>query len=231
MITLANLQSHAGTHTSIGFDTGTLEPLAREGKIDAYIVATEDGFSPLGIDRSFMASELGISAGEIADLANWNRFKNARVTLVAIPARREHARLRGVILAPSETSVCYKQFATPIYGLPHRDFYYNVTYNAIAYASREWAARRLAISHLSASGRFHENIATCNAEALAHYCDAYPNTIDSFIFLGCCMSVDHFAGIAKLNSEGQTSKNRSILVEVENQERHSLVHLSWDSKA
>ena len=227
MIPIAKLQSKAGTTTSIGFDPGGLEPLAREGLVDAYIVATEEGFSPLGQATRFIASDLGISSREIKNIADWNRFKNPRVTLVAIPAQREHAQFRGVILVPSETSKCYKRFASPLYGLPHRDFYYNVTYEAIAYASQVWSTRRLAISHLSGCNRFHESIATCNAEALAHYTDAYRNTIESFTFLGCCMSEHHFAGIAKLNAEGQTGKHRPIIIEEKNHESHTLVHLSW----
>jgi hypothetical protein len=227
MTHIATLQSQAGTSTLIQFDPGKLEPLAMNGQVDAYIVATEDGFSPLGINRAFIADDLGITESEIGELANWNRFKNPRVTLVAIPTRRKHSLLRGVVLACSETSECYKRFATPFYGRPYRDFYYNVTYEAIAYAAIEWAARRPGISHLSASGQFTEDIATCNAEALAHYCDSHPGSIDSFTFFGCCMGEGHFTGIKRLNPEGESGRHRPIVSEIEQLETHSLIHLNW----
>lgn len=227
MIHIANLQSQAGTSTLIQFDPGDLEPLARNGQVDAYIVATEYGFSPLGLYSSFLADDLGVTTGEIVKLADWNRFKNPRITLVAIPSKRKHSLLRGVILACSETSECYKQFAKPFYGRPYRDFYYNVTYEAIAYAAKEWAARRPGISHLSASGRFSQDIANCNAEALAHYCDSYPGSIDSFTFFGCCMGKGHFDGIKRLNPEGESGRHRPIVTDIEQHETHSLIHLNW----
>lgn len=231
MVPVATLDSRAGTRTLVAFDGGSLEPLARQGKADAYIVATEDGFSPLGANLRFLSADLEVPIKEIKRHADWNRFENPSVTLVAISSRRKGSCLRGVILAASETSECYKRFATPVYGRPFRDFYYNVTYEAIAYASEKWEARHLAISHLSGSGRFHEDIATCNAEALAHYCDAHTNAVDSFLFVGCCILEEHLAGISRLNPEGKAAKHRSISTQVEDRGGHVLVHLDWDRDA
>jgi hypothetical protein len=211
----------------IAFDPGRIEPLARAGDLDAYIVATEDGFSPLGANLSFLSADLGIPVQEIKHYADWNRFHNSRVTLVAMPSRRSSSYLRGVILAASETSECYQRFTIPLYDRPYRDFYYNVTYEAIACASERWGARRLAISHLSGSGRFHEDIATCNAEALAHYCDAHASAIDSLVFVGCCISQEHFIGISRLNAEGCAGTHRPISTQVEDHGTHVLVHLEW----
>lgn len=227
MQAIAALESKAGGRTSIDFDAGSLEPLARSGKVDAYVVATEDGFSPLGVNLRFLSDDLGIPIGEIKRLADWNRFENQQVSLVALPSRRSESQMRGAILAASETSESYRKFATPQYGRPHRDFYYNVTYEAIAYCVTQWRARRLAISHLSGSGRFHEDIATCNAEALAHYCDAHPKSVQSFIFLGCCIEPQHLSGISRLNAEGQTGAHRAIATEVVTGEGHVVVHLKW----
>lgn len=226
MITLSNLHSRSGTCLPISFDPGALEPIAKLGDVDAYIVASEDGFSPLGLNRKFLASDLGVDEEMIGKLARWNRFENERFTLVAIPSQRSDSQLRGVILAPSETSACYKRL--PNRGRPpHRSFYYNVSYESIAYICGQWGARRPAISHLSASGHFHEDIATCNAEALANYFDANPTGIQSFTFLGCCISESHLAGIARLNAEGGTGKHRPITIELEKHSQHSLIHLSW----
>jgi hypothetical protein len=120
----------------------------------------------------------------------------------------------------------------PRFGLPYRDFYYNVTYEAIAYASQNWGAHRIAISHLSGCGSFHEDIATCNAEALAHYCDAAEGAIDSFIFLGDCdIDLEHLAGIHRLNAEARTGRHRPISTEVERRDGYDLVHLDWSHGA
>jgi len=91
--------------------------------VDAYIVATEDGFSPLGMNLRFLSDDLGVPISEIKRLANWNRFENQRVSLVALPSRRSKSQMRGVIFAARETSESYKKFATPLYGRPHRNFY------------------------------------------------------------------------------------------------------------
>lgn len=227
MVQVAALESQAGTRVEVAFNPGRLEPLAREGKADAYIVATEDGFSPLGANLRYLSIDLGVPVSEIKRLADWNRFENPRVTLVALRSRRNGSSLRGVVLAASETSECYKRFAAPTYGRPHRDFYYNVTYEAIGYASEVWDARRLAISHLSGSGRFHKDIATCNAEALAHYCDDHPTALDSFTFVGCCISQEHLSGISRLNAEAHAGKHRSIGRQLEELDGHVLIHLEW----
>jgi hypothetical protein len=159
--------------------------LANAGSVDAFIVTTEDGFSPLGAAREFLSDDLGIPQEEIARRADWNRFENERVTLIAPHSRRPDSCLKGVILAPGETSKCYEKLAKAGGALPYRDFYYNVTHEAIAYASRMWGARRLGISHLSASGSFHEAIANCQAEALAHFGDqALLPVVETFLFVG-----------------------------------------------
>ena len=232
MVLLATLESRHGLRTSIQFEEQNLPALAAAGGVDTYIVATEDGFSPLGADRTFISHDLGIPESEISRLADWNRFKNPRVSLVALRSRKSHSLLRGVVLAASESSECYKRFAVPLYGRPFRDFYYNVTYEAIAFASGNWGAHHLALSHLSGSGNFHEDIATCNAEALAHYCDATPSAeVLSFMFVGCCISLEHLADIVRLNAEAKTAQHHPIVTEIEHHGGYDLVHLAWSHDA
>jgi hypothetical protein len=222
---VAMLQSRDGFRTAINFDGGALPPLVRNGSVDAYIVSVEDGFSPLGHNRRFLASALGRAESQIRSLAYWNRFENDSVSLVGLPAETANALLRGVILCPSETSVCYASLAQPFFGKPYRDFYYRVTHAAISHAVEVMGARRLAISHLSGSGNFHADIATCNAEALAHYCDANPGRIDSFTFLGCCIEAEHLAGIRRLNAEGGLTRFLPFAKSVEQCDGHTLIHL------
>ena len=152
---LAALESRHGKRTSVEFDGESLPNLAHAGRVDTFILATEDGFSPLGGYRSFFSADLGIPEPEISKLADWNRFQNPKVSLVALRSRRPGSLLRGLVLAASESSESYKQFAVPRFGRPYRDFYYNVTYEAIAYVCGQWGARRLALSHLSGCGTFH----------------------------------------------------------------------------
>lgn len=228
MTLLAKLESQHGKRTSIQFEDDSLEELAHAGLADAYIVSTEEGFSPLGANSEFLSSDLDIPYDEIKRLASWNRFENLRVSLVALGSRRSDSLLRGVVLAAAGSSECYKRFGFTRRESPYRDFYYNVTYEAIAYACGTWGAKRLCISHLSGSGAFHEDIATCNAEALAHYCDATPSAeIESFIFFGCCISPEHLTGIVRLNAEGKTSHHHPIFTVVNHCDGHDLVHLGW----
>ena len=103
-----------------------------------------------------------------------------------------------------------------------------MTYEALAVACGQWRARKIAISHLSASGCYHEDIATCHAEALAHYCDANPESAPgSFVFCGCCITLEHLQGIRRLNAEGQSSKHRPIQITTEAKAGAALLHLDW----
>lgn len=230
MNTFATLQTNHGRRTAIGYDFHAFfKKLAERGEADVAIVSTEEGFSPLGASRDFFEQDLGISyEREIKPLANWNRFDNDRVTLVALASRRPESLLRGIILAPGNNTRCYEPFARSFDPRPNRDFYYNVSYEAIAHLCGDWGARKIAISHLSGCGQFHEDIATCHAEALAHYCDGHPATApDSFVFCGCCITPEHLQGIQRLNAEGKTTVHRPIQVATEIEGQAILIHLDW----
>lgn len=229
MKTISILQPNHASPVTIGFMPQYIEYVAKQGLADTYIVATEDGFSPLGGNRSFLQHDLGIPYEEIKDLADWNRFENDQVSIIAIPSRRDNSLLKGLILAPCENSKCYRRFAQPIYGKPFRDFYYNVTYESIVVASQEWQAKRIAISHLSACNKFHADIVTSNAEALAHYCDEYSNAaINTLIFMGCCIDQSHLEGIQRLKVEAETSEHRHIKLVKEIREENMMIHIDWD---
>ena len=94
---------------------GEIKSLALTGGIDAYVVSTEEGFSPLGSNLNFLADELGVSALEIRGLADWNRFDNPNVSLVAVHSRKPNSLLKGIILAACETSKCYARFGESMY--------------------------------------------------------------------------------------------------------------------
>jgi len=232
--TFAELLSVPGHTTVLGFDfEGLFEELAKRSEADVAVVSTEDGFSPLGRSRDFFERDLQLPYHEtIRPLADWNLSENSRVTLVAIPSKNPEGYLRGIILAPGNNAASYKRFAGPEHGGPGRSYYYNVAYEAISFACRHWGARKIAISHLSGSGRFHEDMATCQAEALAHFCDAEPSAApESFVFCGCCITLDHLNGIRRLNPETGRTWHRPIRVEMEIISDATLLHLDWSGAA
>lgn len=208
---------------------GDVELLAKEGSIDVYLVGSEDGFSPLGQAMEFLVEDLGIEKAFIKGLADWNRFKNDKVTLIAIPARRKGSALRGIVLCPTETCSCYERFARPMYGRPYRDFFYNVSYEAMRYAVEHWGCSRFALSHLSASRCFRPDIATCSAEALLHLVNACPVPgVLSLSFVGCCIRPEHLVDIPKLSSqEEQRSVHRPVRVQEETEGIAHLIHIDW----
>jgi hypothetical protein len=226
---LAELQSKRGTTTLVGYDfASSFEDLVMRGDADSFIVSTEDGFSPLGMARKFFAETLGIDQSAIRKIADWNRFENNEVSLIELSSGIPSSKLRGVILAAGETSRCYEQFSQPRYGKPYRDFYYNVAYESISHAANAFGARKIAMSHLSGSGCFHEDIAICIAEALGHFCDnpAEPE-IDSFMFVGCCVDVKHLSGIQRLNNEGRVTSHRGIRTWVTMKDGFKVINLDW----
>jgi hypothetical protein len=215
----ASLRTKHGFTTRIGHALNCpLSSLAEAGSVDAFIVSTENGFSPLGTARQFFADDLGIPEAEISARADWNHFRNERVALIALASRRADSLLRGLILAPGESSKCYEDLRAKRNRRFSQHFYYHVTYGAIAHASKSWGARRLGISHLSNSGSFSEDIASCNAEALAHFCEnAVAPAIDSFIFAGCCIEPWHLERIKQQNTAVQYPPVKT----------ETWTHLSW----
>ena len=173
----------------------SIKTLVEEGLIDTIIVDSEDGFSHLGMMRSFLSAELGLLDRNvvkwflggcsdelqlnISSLADWNR-SNPDITLIAIPAMIEDSRLRGIIISPYEGSHSYAQYATPEYGKPYRDYFYNVTYEAIAHAKNAWGAKNIGLMHM-ARMRTHLDVTTCQIEAICHFCDEHKG-IESFTF-------------------------------------------------
>jgi hypothetical protein len=227
------LAGGGNTHIKYDFDV-MVETLAERGEADFAIVSTEDGFSPLGASGNFFEHDLGLSYSEdISRIARWNLEKNKNVTLVSLQTKNPSGFLRGVILAPGENCVSYKPYASfstnhRHSGRPHRDYYYSITYEAIANACIKLGARRLAISHLSGSGRFHQDMATCHAEALLHFCRRFPEIApESFTFYGCCISSDKLNGAKALIESDPKGYHRPIDVHETFKGAARLLTLDW----
>lgn len=214
--------------TLLGYDfVSSFEDLTQNEEVDCFIVATVDGFSPLGLNRGFFARELSIDEKMITELADWNRLENDDVSIIGLKSRNPESRLKGIILAASEASSRYQQLAS-IYSRPYRDFYYNVTYESIAYGVKILGAKKIAISHLSRSKGFHEDIATCQAEALAHFCDKERNyRVHSFSFVGCCIHPTHLLGIQSLNRGENQLKHRDIDTKRDSRDGYDVISLRW----
>jgi hypothetical protein len=193
------------------------------------IVSPEDGFSPLGASRDFFERDLGVSYSEvIRPLADWNLRENPKVTLVAIDSLNPSGLLKGIILAPGNNALSYDRFNRSSSKLPNRSYYYNVSYEAISHACQIWGARKIAISHLCSTGTFHEDMATCHAEALAHFCISKPKVAPkSFIFCGCCIFPEHLVGTPKLNNDLEMAGHSRVNVTVERHMNSNLIHLDW----
>ena len=212
MNTIAVLSNHQAGSVEIGYNFAlSVAELVEVEGIDCFIVGSEDGFSPLGRGRRYFARDLGYEEQEIRDLADWNRFENPEVSVLVLPSRREGSKLKGLILAASETSKCYEKFAVPLYGKPYRNFYYGVTHEAISAAVEYLGATAIAMTHLSASHKFHEDIAKCNVEALAH-CVAFSSgsKLVKFLFGLCCVQSEHLQDIGSIIEEARNTKHSLI---------------------
>ena len=213
---------------SIGYRR--IETLAQYGLVDAVIVDTEDGFSQLGMMRNFLSADLGLQERNvakwaldgfpeklernIASLADWNRSRYPEVTLVGIPSECQGSYLKGVILSPYDGSKCYKRFSAPSYWRTHRDFMYNVTYEAISFAHRAWNATRIGITHLSRSkygGEHRWDVTTCQVEAIAHFCNGHKG-IESFTFLDDVEGNTPLAIVKKFNVPRDIGVHRPIYI-------------------
>jgi len=203
-------QSVGVLHSRLGEDVAIYHPLGyrfetlvNNGLVDAVIVDSVDGFSQLGRWRDFLSGDLGLDQRNLAQywldgcpeklernissLADWNCMRE-EVTLVAIPSGNAQGHLKGLILVPDIDSKCYCKFPSPLRkSAIHRDFIYNVTYEAISHAYHEWGARRIGITHLSRSkcnGQYEHALTMCQVEVMFHFC-AEHRGMESFAFLDC----------------------------------------------
>jgi len=171
----------------------SLDELVSSNQVDTLIIEPEDGFSLLGGTREYLSDELGLEQRELAlwcldgmrpdfkpsisSMAEWLRSTDPDVTILGIPSKKNGSLLKGLVLVPYEASKCYQRFAQSRYNKPYRDFFYNVTYEALYYAYHVLGARSFAISHLSAmkygSGGYRWDIACSQADAVMHFCDSH----------------------------------------------------------
>lgn len=210
-----------------------LSELVESGEVDAAIMASELGFSPLGQEETYLCRELHLDSQEFRGIAGWSH-NDAMPTLVAAAAPTGTAaggRLKGLVLAPGENSASYARFAMPRYGKHHRDFHYNMAYESLLLATTRFGARRIALSHLSASNRFDSTIATCMVEAAAHLRSEGGSQLEALVFFGCCIESKALAPIGRLAGAFGSTSHRPIEKEDEQRGNHFLLRLRWPEPA
>jgi hypothetical protein len=208
----------------------TPDSLLASGLMDALITSAEGGLGPLPVQ--FLCLELGIRKGEIIRWAN-HISSRVGVTMVALRSRKQGGKLRGAILVPFGTALCCKTLVTPqSHGLAWRDFYYNITFESIAYAVQRWQAQKLVTNHLSGCGQeFHPLIPAVQCEALAHFAqDSTHRRVESFEFLGCgCGTIKHdcFDDLYKAIVPNGTHRLMEVTTEPLKENRGDVIRLKW----
>ncbi len=208
---LANVSSAQGANCCVFSAFGaSVASLLEDGDIDGAIVSNATGYSPLGAEGRYLAEQLGCTRNDLIDLG-YATAETSSVSLVGIQ-NKKNTRFKGLILAPGNNCTSYQPFVTSVlYSKPYRDFYYNVAYESIAFACLRLGARRIAISHLSSSGTFKNEMAICQVEALRHFCKEHPNhTPTHLIYYGCCMESSHFSDLWLLDDEEGMTTHRPI---------------------
>lgn len=216
------LDSRRGTRTSIHFNEHGPESLVRDGSVDAYILPFDGGAAHGNPGIPYVAESIGMETGELCYFGRRSCAQSHRVTLVGFPTRRQDGGLRGVVLCPTSLSKSYREFARPFDERPYRDFHYRITFAAIAFATQALGARRLAMYR---DPLFDEDIATCNAEALAHYVDLAESPIESFTFLGVGPDPRFVDGIRRLNAESSSGRHRPTRTFVNHQPQYVEIHV------
>ena len=193
-------------------EDGDLKQLSERGHVDALLSTAEGGLvGPM--PTSLLSEDLGIPKSELDGWATKISL-DREVKLVALRSRIASSKLKGVLLLPFERAESYQLLVKPEHrGTPYRDFFYNVTYEAIAYASQYWDASRLALNHLYVCHQpFHVDIALCQCEALIHKVDESCSTVvRSMCFLGCAhVEARTFEGFGSRLSSLERTQHRPI---------------------
>lgn len=226
-----------------------IEKLLEAHNTDVVLIEPEDGFSQLGTARTFLTKDLGLEdrnlvkwalggmksdfKPSIASLADWSRGTDPDVTLIAIPSNRKDSKLKGLILVPYADSRCYKQYAQGEYARPYRDFFYNVTYEALYYASNIWQAKRPAIAHLSRekySGRYKQDITTCQIEASMHICNEFKG-IEEITFWDCTEGNPFENSKALIEKYAENTGHKKINVSIQKRGKIDFIELDWHQNA
>ena len=138
------------------------------GNIDGLVVEALWGFNDLGGYGRIIAELLGLSEERILDACFENQ-KQENPTLLCIESVVDGSPLKGAVLVPVQSDHCYRRWAEPFYGRPYRDFYYNVSYEALKFLA-DLGCTNLGIAGITGSMSYYgdSDVANCVAEAIVH---------------------------------------------------------------
>jgi TPR repeat protein len=178
------------------YDHSTSKPLSNLG-VDGLIIEGLWGFNDLG---GYLGSEisalLGVSESTICKMCYEQIQKSQQITVVALRSSNSASKLKSVAFVPTEAFDCCEIFRDTKYGLPCKDFYYNITYEALDLLMVHGCSS-VAIANLTGYTYYHKNIGNCVAEAIAHFAIKNPKLQSVF---SICRGPDLTYGVTFFNN-------------------------------
>lgn len=151
--------------------------------IDGLIIEGLWGFNDLGAHfGSEIVDLLGVSEVMIRNICYEIIQKNQQITVIALHSTNHTSPLKSVAFVPTEAFSCCERFRDTKYGLPCKDFYYNITYEALELLIKNGCSR-VAIANITGYTYYHKNIGNCVAEAITHFAINNP-TLQSVFSIG-----------------------------------------------
>ena len=143
-------------------------PLGTLG-VDGLIIEGLWGFNDLGgfFGRE-IAELLGVSEVTIRNTCFEKIENSQQITVVALRSSNSGSTLKSVAFVPTETFTCCEKFRDAKLGLPCKDFYYNIIYEALELLVGHGCSC-VAIANLTGYNYYHKNIGNCVTEAVAHF--------------------------------------------------------------
>jgi hypothetical protein len=193
-------------------------------QLDGVVFASEWGYAPLNSgDIPFLTEDLGLEEETIIRCADWNRYHNPRITLVAIRPKRSESKLKGIILAPGTNAECFMKRASPN---GRRLFYQHVTYEALRYLAHELGCRRIGITDLRPCDRMSTNeMALAISQGVMQFWGKQSaNTLDSIVFVACEINQHQLQDVF---CQPRTPRRAINVAEEQQPDGITHIHLDW----
>jgi hypothetical protein len=135
-------------------------------KPDGLIIEGWPGFNDLGAHIKILEKAIG-NKKNISKLCSI-KSESESVTITLLKCINPDNNIKGIVLVPTEHYKCYEQFATPFYGKPYKNFYYNVMYEAINLLSLV-NSKNIAIANITGANPRSADIDHCVSSAIYNY--------------------------------------------------------------
>ena len=201
-----------GGKVNIGHYKYSLANPLRSLRSDGLIIEGLWGFNDLGgyFGREIIEL-LGVGEDVIRKTCSEKIEKCQQITVVALRSLNAVGTLKSVAFLPTEAFRCCENIRDKKYGLPNKDFYYSVTYEALELLAGHGCSS-VAIANLTGYNYYHKNIGNCVAEAIAHF--ALDNrTLQSIFSIGGGPDLTY--GVTYFNENPELiGRHRSVVREV-----------------